>query len=361
MRILILNPGSATLKYRVVDLAGDVVQTVADGNVEHLDSATVSHAAEQVIERCKPMTIQAVACRVVHGGMKFTAPTRVTPEVLQAIRDLAPMAPLHNPVAAAVLADVLRLLPGIPITAIFDTAFHQTIPDIAALYALPLELARKHALRRYGFHGTSHQSIARQFAGVKRLINCHLGSGASICAIREGQSIDTSMGLTPLEGLVMGTRSGDVDPGLLLHLMTAHGYDAARLDHLLNHESGLKGLGGSNDVRDLDRLAARGDEGASLALEIFAYRVRKYIGAYAAALEGLDTLVFTAGIGEHSASMRRRICRGMTWLGIDLDEARNASASGKCLISSSTSTVAVWVVPADEEGEMARACLNASP
>jgi acetate kinase len=253
-------------------------------------------------------------------------------------------------------------LPDVPVVAVFDTSFHQTMPEVAALYALPLELAREKGLRRYGFHGISHRYVASRLrerlgpkTGPSRLITCHLGNGASLCAVRDGKSIDTSMGLTPLEGLVMGTRSGDVDPGLILHLLHAEAFSPDELDRLLNQRSGLLGLGGHADVRDLKKAAEAGDSRAALALDAFAYRVRKYIGAYAAVLEGLDGIAFTAGIGENSALVREKICTGLAWLGARLDRARNEQpGSGEACISAAGSPVALWVIPTDEETQIAR-------
>jgi acetate kinase len=251
----------------------------------------------------------------------------------------------------------------VPAFAVFDTAFHRTIPDVAATYAIPAEVAEKHGLRRYGFHGTSHRYVSQKLleemgraAPGTRLITCHLGNGASVCAIRDGLSIDTSMGMTPLKGLVMGTRSGDIDPGLLMYLMTSERMTVHELDDLLNRHSGLLGLSGkSSDVRELQALAQR-DARAELALSVFAYRVRKYIGAYAAILGGLEAVAFSGGIGEHSAGMRHRICRGLEFLGAELDAPGNAAASGHscCRISTDASRVRLWVIPTDEELQIGR-------
>jgi len=247
--------------------------------------------------------------------------------------------------------------------AVFDTAFHRTLPEEAWRYALPSDLADRLGLRRYGFHGISHRFVSgrlldclgRAPAGT-RLITCHLGSGASVCALLGGASVDTSMGLTPLEGLVMGSRSGDLDPGLLLYLLRTQGMTAQQLDDLLNQDSGLKGLAGKSDVRDLEQAAGAGDARAGMALEIFAYRVRKYLGAYAAALGGLDAVAFTGGIGERGAGMRARICRGLDFLGVTLDDERNWAATGgaPALISADGGPTPVWVIPTDEERQIAR-------
>lgn len=361
MYILVLNPGSSTLKYRLLEPATGTV--VASGLMDRTSGESQTLAVERVVASCQQMPLRAVGCRVVHGGDRFAEPTLVTDEVLASLRELSRLAPLHNPAAVAALEAVRRLLPGTPLVAVFDTAFHRTIPEVAALYALPLELSRSRALQRYGFHGSSHQYVASRLAGhlskgSSRLVTCHLGNGASITAIREGKSVDTSMGLTPLEGLVMGTRSGDVDPGLVLHLLRQERMSVEQVDHLLNHESGLLGVGGHADLRALQSAAAQGDARANLALEMFAYRVRKYLGAYAAVLEGLDALAFTGGIGEHSSDMRARICKPLGWLGVHLDLAANAQLGpGDCRISTPDSPVQVWVIPTDEESIIAQATL----
>jgi acetate kinase len=280
--------------------------------------------------------------------------------VIAAIREVGRLAPLHNPTACAVLEAILKALPDLPVVAVFDTAFHDTMPPVAALYALPLEMAKQKGLRRYGFHGTSHRYVSarlierlgRGVAGT-RVITCHLGNGASVCAVRDGVSIDTSMGLTPLEGLIMGTRCGDVDAGLVLHLLRQEKMSVEQVDHLLEHESGLKGLGGNADVRALLKAASAGDARAAQALEAFAYRARKYVGAYAAALGGLDAIAFTGGIGENSAAVRAAICRGLDFLGVKLDQAKNDAAKGEALLSAADAAVAVWVIPTDEEGQIA--------
>jgi acetate kinase len=362
MHVLTLNPGSSTLKFSLLAISEGDDRVLASGLVEHVAGATEARAAEEVIGRCLPLRIDAVGCRVVHGGDRFVAPTHVTEEVLAGIEALARLAPLHNPIAVAVLESARRLLPGEPIVAVFDTAFHRTIPEVAALYALPRELSERLGLRRFGFHGTSHAYVSAELARClgrgpqgTRLIVCHLGNGASVCAVRDGKSVDTSMGVTPLEGLVMGTRSGDVDPGLLLYLLTAEGMSPAQLDDLLNHQSGLRGLAGSGDVRQLQQSAAAGDEKARLALAIFAYRVRKYIGAYTAALGGLDGLAFTGGIGEHSVLVRGMVCEGLECLGIRLDAERNEQpGKGNARISAADAAVQVWVIPTDEEKQIAR-------
>lgn len=383
MNVLVLNAGSSSLKFRLLRMRpGEEV--IASGLVEKwgtpqaalrmeasgrpsehrsVAAETPGHAAEHAIEACRGLGIDALGHRVVHGGARFREPVRIDSGVVAAIREVSHLAPLHNGLALAGIEAGLRLLPRTPSVAVFDTAFHRTIPDVAAIYAIPRELADKHALRRYGFHGISHryvcgrllECLGRPAAGT-RLITCHLGNGASVCAIRDGQSIDTSMGFTPMEGLVMGTRSGDIDPGILLHLLTSVGLDAGRLDKLLNRRSGLLGLSGrSGDMRDLEQAAA-GDARAALALEIFAYRTRKYIGAYAAVLGGVDAIAFAGGIGEHSPDSRARICRDLEYLGIRIDPARNSSLKSDFpwCINADASAVQIWMIPTDEERQIAR-------
>lgn len=351
MHVLVLNPGSSTLKFRLVEIASPPISH-ASGLIDRISGDSITDAARVVLQRCQSVSIQAVGCRVVHGGDQFSAPTLVTSEVLDRIRYLSRLAPLHNPAAAGVLAAVGQLLPGVPQVAVFDTAFHRTIPDVAGLYALPLEFSHAKRLRRYGFHGTSHQYVASRVC-VPRLITCHLGNGASVTAVHNGRSIDTSMGLTPLEGLIMGTRSGDIDPGLVLHLLREEAMTVDEIDRLLNHQSGLLGVGRHGDLRNLE---AAGDSRAELAMEMFAYRVRKYIGAYAATLQGLDAVAFTGGIGEHSSTMRARILRPLAWMGIQLDPLANAvTESGERCITTPESPIKVWIIPTDEEGLIALA------
>ena len=416
MNILVLNPGSSTLKFGLYQMAGlsqasaakdsatkdsaikDSATVLVSGSIEQIGAPqakltlsaapqkavnetvaaqTPAQAVEQIIRRLlayagentrSAMTIEAVGCRVVHGGARFVEPTRVTPSVLDELRALADLAPLHNPVGVAVLEQVQRSLPETPVVAVFDTAFHRTLPPVAYTYALPVELCARYGLRRYGFHGISHAYVSRQLigylghgAGGTKIITCHLGSGASVCAVADGQSVDISMGFTPLEGLVMDTRVGDVDPGLILYLIHTVGMTASAVDSLLNQESGLRGLSGlSGDMREVEQAAQEGNEQAKLALEIFAYRTRKYIGAFAAALAGLDALAFTGGIGEHSASMRSRICQRLAFLGLHLDEARNKTANGRAAmrISAESSPVQIWVIPTDEAQEIARSTVE---
>jgi acetate kinase len=388
MNILVLNAGSSTLKFRLLalqDARDEQPKVLVDGMVDKwgtpqaglklsiagakqerqaISATSPAHAAEHAIRGCMPHGIDIIGHRVVHGGPRFIDPVRITPEVVNAIREVSRLAPLHNGNALQGIEAGLKLLPSANSGAVFDTAFHATLPEVAWRYAIPYELAEKHALRRYGFHGISHKFVSQRLlkcmgrsAKGTRVITCHLGNGASVCAIRDGRSVDTSMGLTPMEGLIMGTRCGDIDPGLLLHLMKVQNVSIDEVDKLLNNRSGLLGLSGrSADMRELHDAADKGDKRAAATLEAFAYRVRKYIGAYAAALGGLDAIAFTGGIGEHSAPMRSRICQGLQFLGVDVDPAANESAAGEepRRVSPGSGVVQIWVVPTDEELQIAR-------
>jgi acetate kinase len=299
---------------------------------------------------------------VVHGGEAFHAPTLVDDDVIAAIRKMIPLAPLHNPANLDGILVARELFPGVPQVAVFDTAFHQTMPRTAYRYAIPRYLYREHHVRRYGFHGTSHHFVAKQAAAMLgkplshcNLITLHLGNGASATAIRDGASIDTSMGMTPLEGLVMGSRCGDIDPAVHFYLYRQLGFDNDTLDDLLNRQSGLLGLCGVNDMREVHRLAESGDEDAELALGVTCHRLKKYIGAYAAILGRVDALVFTGGIGENDAAVRECACAELAHLGVELDIDANAGVQGEAgWVSRRESGVAVLVVPTDEELEIAR-------
>jgi acetate kinase len=349
MTVLVINCGSSSLKWSVVDpasgtLAGGTVQKVSD------------HAAalEAVLAQAPLDGLAVVAHRVVHGGERFEAPVVINDAVLLAIRDLSVLAPLHNPVNANGIEVAMRALPGVPHVAVFDTAFHATLPDYAYTYAVP----RAWNVRRYGFHGTSHAYVSRAAARLLdrpvedfKVIVLHLGNGASATAVAGGRSIDTSMGLTPLEGLVMGTRSGDVDPALVLHLRRTHRLSTDEIDEVLNSRSGLLALAGDNDMREVHRRITAGDRAAGLALEVYCYRIKKYVGSYLAALGGADAIAFTAGVGENDPIVRARSLAGLSALGIVVDDARNAGSGP--VISSAESAVKVLVVPTDEELEMA--------
>jgi len=367
--ILILNCGSSSLKYSFFNTENPEKNT--RGTVERVDIDHYSDAFKAMLAAIKDKgAVTVVGHRAVHGGEKFTSATLITDDVLAELDKLSPLAPLHNPVNVAGIREARRVFPAVPHVAVFDTAFHATLPSYAYLYGLPNEFYEKHRVRRYGFHGTSHSYVAlaaAQFLGRRprelKMVSCHLGSGASLCAIDHGRSIDTTMGFTPNEGLMMGTRSGDLDPGLVTFLERAEGLSATQVEELLNKKSGLLGLSGiSNDMRDIEQAAQAGDARALTAIKTFCYRVRKYIGAYVAAMGGLDVLIFTAGIGERSAGVRASALQGLGFMGIKLDEARNRLArGGKEIIRISTddSPVAVLVVPADEERMIARETLRA--
>lgn len=357
MNILAINPGSGTLRYKLVAMPDEAV--VKDGNVDHVRGDATVEAAEEAVSACLPLGVQAIGYRVVHGGPRFDGPARITPEVLDAIRSLGDLAPLHNPIDLRVIEAASRRAPGVPGVAVFDTAFHRTMPEVAWRCALPAELGGEPQFRRFGFHGVAHRYVAgrlleclgRKALGT-RLILCHLGGGASVCAVRDGLSIDTSMGMTPLEGLVMSTRSGDVDPGLVLHLIRDRGMTADAVRNLLYRKSGLLGISGrSGDIRDLEPAAAAGDRRAALALEVQAYSVRKSIGAYAAALGGVDAVALSGAPAENSAALRTRVLSGLEFLGVRIDEGSNGDAGpdAPARISIDGSAVPAWVIPADEE------------
>jgi acetate kinase len=328
VKILALNPGSSSLKRAVYEFPSAVV-------VEP-----------------EPEAVDAVGIRVVHGGSTFVKPVRVDDSVVEEIGKLAELAPLHNPIAVRVIEETRKARPGVPIVAVFDTAFHQTMPPLAARYAVPQDLG----VRRFGFHGISYSYVSSR-VDARRHIICHLGNGASVCALLDGRSVDTSMGFTPMEGLMMGTRPGDLDPGVLLYLMR-QGHSEAELDELLNHRCGLLGVSGSSgDARELETAARASDVNAAFALEMFAYRAAKYIGAYSAVLGGIDALTFTAGIGEHSAFLRSLICHRLGFLGVEIDEELNRDTrDDERRIS--RGPVDVRVIPTNEELEIARMTLQ---
>lgn len=349
MRVLVINAGSSSLKVDVVDAVSGVrgqsgcverLGTAAatlvgpDGGRSPLPGADHAEAARALLSALDLTGVQVVGHRVVHGGDHFSAPTPIDDAVEATIDDLAALAPLHNPANLKGIRAARAVCPHVPHVAVFDTAFHATLPNRARAYALPAELVEKHRLRRYGFHGTNHAWVAARAAehlgeDVRdlRIITLHLGSGASACAVEFGRSVETSMGLTPLEGLVMGTRAGDVDPGLMVALMRAEGWGPEQLDHMLNHQSGLAGLSGRGaDLRDIEAGAAEGDERCRRAIQVYAHRICKYIGAYAAVMGGVEVIAFTGGIGENSALMRHRVLQRLDFLGVRLDEDRNREA-----------------------------------
>jgi acetate kinase len=347
MKILVSNSGSSSIKYQLFQMPGE--RCLGKGVVEHIGeagSAVRDHYSglKDILNRVDG--VDAVGHRVVHGAEAFREPAVINSAVMKKIRQCCVIAPLHNPANLAGIFACGKLLSGVKQVAVFDTAFHQTLPDYAYIYGLPYEYYRKFGIRKYGFHGTSHEYVAREAArrlgkplSRLKIITCHLGNGCSITAVQRGKSVDTSMGLTPLEGLVMGTRCGDVDPALVLFLMRRKKLSARQIREILNKESGLKGVSGiSNDMRDLQKAGCRGSRRAKLAIEIFVYRVRKYIGAYAVVMGGCDALVFTAGIGEHQPAIRRRIVKGL------FRHLRQAPA--------------VMVIPTNEELMIARQTYN---
>jgi acetate kinase len=364
-RVLVVNAGSSSLKYDVLD--AETGASVTAGEVERIGvpgSGVADHTAAigGVLDDLDAESIDAVGHRVVHGGAVFVQATVIDDAVEAEIERLSVLAPLHNPPGLLGIRAARAALPFVPHVAVFDTAFHATLAPEAYTYAIDSAVATEHGVRRYGFHGTSYryvsaraaQTLGRPLEDV-RMVVLHLGNGASAAAIASGRSVNTSMGMTPLEGLVMGTRSGDIDPAVLLHLQRVGGYDAAGLDDLLNRGSGLKGLGGHSDMRDLIGAAEGGDADAVLAFEVYVRRLQRYIGAYAAELGGLDALVFTAGVGENSPLVRARAVENLGFLGISVDAALNAEPSGESrVISPAANAISVMVVPTNEELQIAR-------
>ena len=389
MKILVFNCGSSSIKYRLFEMpegrviAKGIVERIGEDNSKAVQEAgkRIIEIKEKVVDHRQALTIiekiltdsdkgplksmsEIGACghRVVHGGKAFTGSVIVNEELEKVIEQYSELAPLHNPPNLTGIRAARVIMGSIPQVACFDTAFHQSIQKVAYLYALPRDMYEKYRVRRYGFHGTSHRYVARRAAEFLskgkydvNLITCHLGNGCSITAVKEGRSVDTSMGLTPLEGLIMGTRSGDVDPAVIFYLVRK-GYKLEELDAIFNKKSGLLGISGvSNDVRDLEKRAAEGHKESRLALDMFAYRIRKYIGAYMAVLNGCDAIVFTGGIGENGSSMRRRILENIENIGIRLDNDKNRAVTGReGEIHSSESRVKLLVIPTDEEGAIAR-------
>jgi len=382
MNILVINCGSSSIKWAVVD--SNTGQHLMDACIEGIGetevvlrvgdqkaklSACPDHesALQHVLAQLESAVINfaAIGHRVVHGGEQFTHPTRIDDHVCNALAKLRTQAPLHNPACLAGITAFRKRFPQLPQVAVFDTAYHATLPPHARAYALPVHISRKLGIRRFGFHGISHESVARQAAqflgsdlGQLRLITCHLGNGCSITAIENGRSLETSMGMTPLEGLVMGTRSGDLDPGIVIKLMRELDLSVDELEYMLNRESGLLGMAGSNDMRVIEELAATGDEAARLAIQVFTHRVRKYIGAYAAVMGGVDAIVFTGGIGQNSPMIRQRVAQRLEFLGAQLDENMNRDVQVRLDnpvfdISVPHARTRILVVATDEEGLIA--------
>jgi acetate kinase len=361
-RVLVLNCGSSSVKYRLFD--GD--RTLARGLIERIGEASSpvpdhDAALRTVMGNVDTNGLVAVGHRVVHGGGRFSAPTLIDDTVVTAVEQLVPLAPLHNPANLAGIRVARKLLPDVPQVAVFDTAFHHTLPPAAAAYAIDAALAARHDIHRYGFHGTSHAYVSRRTAallgrpeGDLNVITLHLGNGASACAVEGGRSVATSMGLSPLEGLVMGTRSGDIDPTVVFHLHRHAGLELDQIDDLLNHRSGLLGLCGANDMREVLSRRSAGDPAATLAFDVYCRRIRGYVGAYYALLGRVDAVTFTAGVGENVGEVRGAALAGLERLGIEVDAGRNAAGEhGERFISGDGADVAVVVVPTDEELEIA--------
>ncbi|MGN0205745.1 MAG: acetate/propionate family kinase [Muribaculaceae bacterium] len=391
MKILVLNCGSSSVKYKLIDTAGDV--TMAEGGVEKiglddgflkfkrndgskeiLNLGNTDHkgAVSAILnlltdakEGCIASfaEIDAVGHRVVHGGEKFNKSVLITAEVIDKVKECYDIAPLHNPANITGIEAISALMPDVPQVAVFDTAFHQTMPAKSYLYALPYKYYKEDGVRRYGFHGTSHRYVSArvcEFLGVdiekQRIITCHVGNGGSITAVKYGKSIDTSMGLTPTEGLMMGTRVGDIDPGAITFLMGKHNLSAADIQRIINKESGVAGVSEiSSDMREIEAAVNAGNERAILALEMYEQRILKYVGAYAAEMGGVDIIVFTGGVGENQTGVRENVCKPLAFMGVEIDSALNAGIRGKeAVISTPASRVKVCVIPTDEEKMIAQ-------
>ena len=384
MNVLVINCGSSSLKYQLIN--SDTEDVLAKGLCERIgiDARLVYQKAgcdKEITEAAMPThkeaiqmvldalvndktgaikslsEVNAVGHRIVHGGEKFASSVVITDEVLEAVAQCNDLAPLHNPANLIGINACKELMPGVPMVAVFDTAFHQTMPEKAYLYGLPYEYYENYKVRRYGFHGTSHSFVSKEtarFLGMdlenSKIIVCHLGNGASISAVKDGKCVDTSMGLTPLEGLVMGTRSGDIDPAIMEYIAKKEDLDIAGVMNVLNKKSGLEGISGlSSDFRDLTAGAKEGNKRAIAAIEVFCYRVAKYVGSYVAAMNGVDAIAFTAGIGENVGLVREKICSYLGYLGITLDAEANAKSGDNCVISAADSKVKVAVIPTNEE------------
>lgn len=385
MKVLVLNCGSSSIKYKLFDMSNKEV--VAQGGIEKIGlpgsflKLTLPNGEKKVLEKDIPEhtvgvefilntlvhpeygaiksldEVDAVGHRMVHGGERFSKSVMLTKEVLEAFAACNDLAPLHNPANLKGVNAIKSILPNVPQVGVFDTAFHQTMPDYAYMYAIPHELYTKYGVRRYGFHGTSHRYVSQrvcEFLGVKpeglKMITCHIGNGGSIAAIKDGKCIDTSMGLTPLEGLMMGTRCGDLDAGAVTFIMDKEGLTTTGVSNLLNKKSGVAGLrNGASDMRDLEDAVAAGDPEAIMVDKMYNYRIKKYIGAYAAALDGVDVIVFTGGVGENQYTCRQAVCEGLGYLGVKIDREKNIVKGKEVIVSTPDSKVKVVVIPTDEE------------
>ena len=385
MKILVLNCGSSSIKYKLFDMT--TKEVMAQGGIEKIGlpgsflKLTLPNGEKKILEKDVPEhttgidfilntlvseeygaiksldEINAVGHRMVHGGEKFAKSVLIDQEVLDTFIACSDLAPLHNPANLKGVNAVTAILPNVPQVGVFDTAFHQTMPDYAYMYAVPYELYTKYGVRRYGFHGTSHRYVSKrvcEFLNIPvegtKIITCHVGNGGSITAVKDGKSVDTSMGLTPLEGLMMGTRSGDIDGGAVTYIMEKEGLDATGISNLLNKKSGVMGVfEKSSDMRDLESAAAAGEPRAVLAENMYFYRIKKYIGAYAAAMGGVDVIVFTGGVGENQANARSGACEGLEYMGVKVDLEKNKTRGVEAIISTDDSKVKVVVIPTDEE------------
>ena len=385
MKILVLNCGSSSIKYKLFDMT--TKEVMAQGGIEKIGlpgsflKLTLPNGEKKILEKDVPEhttgidfilntlvseeygaiksldEINAVGHRMVHGGEKFAKSVLIDQEVLDTFIACSDLAPLHNPANLKGVNAVSAILPNVPQVGVFDTAFHQTMPDYAYMYAVPYELYTKYGVRRYGFHGTSHRYVSKrvcEFLNIPvegtKIITCHVGNGGSITAVKDGKSVDTSMGLTPLEGLMMGTRSGDIDGGAVTYIMEKEGLDATGISNLLNKKSGVMGVfEKSSDMRDLESAAAAGEPRAVLAENMYFYRIKKYIGAYAAAMGGVDVIVFTGGVGENQANARSGACEGLEYMGVKVDAEKNKTRGIEAIISTDDSKVKVVVIPTDEE------------
>ena len=391
MKILVLNCGSSSVKYKLIELSGNEQNILAEGGVEKvglpdsflkfkyngekvtINASMPNHnvAIRIILDNLTSEKygciknfdeIEAVGHRLVHGGEKFNSSVLINDEVIAKVKECYDLAPLHNPVNIAGVDAISEILPDVPQVGVFDTAFHQTMPSYAYMYGLPYEMYEKYGVRRYGFHGTSHRYVSRracEFLGLEyekqRIITCHIGNGGSITAIKDGKSVDTSMGMTPVEGLIMGTRCGDVDPGALLYIQQKEHLDHEGMQALINKKSGVAGLTGvSSDLRDIEKAVEEGNERAIMALNMYEYRITKYIGAYTAALGGVDVIVFTGGVGENQTGTRERICKQLAFLGIEFDVEKNKTRGEEIELSTPNSKVRVVVIPTDEEYMIAR-------
>jgi acetate kinase len=377
MEILVINAGSTSIKFKLFDdgfneLISGMIDQRQDETVFKLvkqgkkyewqiDPKDFAREAELILKELGNHKPDKIGFRVVHGGEKYIKPTQIDDAVMAELESLVRLAPLHNPPAIKAITDFKNLFPEVPMYAVFDTAFHSTLPDFAYHYALPHEYHKKYQIRRYGFHGTSHKYVTARLAKLEpaahKIISCHLGGGASVCAIMDGSSLDTSMGFTPLEGLIMATRAGDLDAGVVLFLEQKLNMDDAQMNDLLNKQSGLLGISGStSDMRTLLELEAKGNKNATLAIKMYVYRIRKYIGSYAAVLGGCDALVFTAGVGQGSDVLRKRVVEGLQYLNLEVSAELNdgrVNVSEELQISPAGSK-SVWVIPANEELQIAR-------